>query len=150
MPKQPATVQLNVDAPPQAVWEVLADGWTYASWVVGASRVRAVDANWPEVGSTLHHSVGVWPLLINDHTDVLECQPGSRLVLQARGWPTGEATVNIMISDLGSRSLVSIQEDVSAGPVLTVPQPIRQAATVPRNRETLRRLGMLAQGRSTT
>jgi hypothetical protein len=29
---------------PQAVFEVLADGWLYPGWVVGASRMRAVDA----------------------------------------------------------------------------------------------------------
>ena len=33
----------SVDAPAEAVWDVLADGWQYATWVVGASRVRAVD-----------------------------------------------------------------------------------------------------------
>ncbi|CAA9372878.1 MAG: hypothetical protein AVDCRST_MAG75-240 [uncultured Propionibacteriaceae bacterium] len=148
MSSQPATVQHHVKAPADAVWDVLADGWTYASWVVGASRVRDVDPNWPEVGSSLHHSFGLWPLVINDRTDVLGCHPGKQLVLQARGWPTGEATVNIRIDDLGPReSLLSIQEDVSAGPVLLVPQPLRQAATVPRNRETLRRLGHLAEGR---
>ena len=37
------TVTREVDAPAQAVWDVLADGWFYATWVVGASRVRGVD-----------------------------------------------------------------------------------------------------------
>ena len=37
------TVTRDVDAPGQAVWDVLADGWSYATWVVGASRVRDVD-----------------------------------------------------------------------------------------------------------
>ena len=30
---------------PQAVFDVLTDGWTYATWVVGAARIRAVDEN---------------------------------------------------------------------------------------------------------
>ena len=37
------TVSRPVAAPPEAVWAVLADGWQYGTWVVGASRVRAVD-----------------------------------------------------------------------------------------------------------
>jgi hypothetical protein len=149
MTDQPATVQQHVDAPASAVWEVLADGWLYASWVVGTSRVRAVDPTWPQVGSQLHHSFGLWPLVINDRTEVLECLPETRLVLKARGWPAGEAKVDIQITDLGpSESMVSMQEDAIAGPALLVSQPIRQTLTVPRNKETLRRLALLAQGRS--
>ncbi|HET9872879.1 MAG TPA: SRPBCC family protein [Propionibacteriaceae bacterium] len=148
MSNQPATVRHHAAASQAAVWDVLADGWTYASWVVGASRVRDVDANWPQVGSRLHHSFGVWPLVINDRTEVLESEPGSRLLLKARGWPTGEATVNITIAGLGPReSLLSIEEDATAGPALAIPQSIRQTLTVPRNKEALRRLGLLAAGR---
>ncbi len=29
---------------------MLSDGWLYASWVVGASRVRDVDPRWPSPG----------------------------------------------------------------------------------------------------
>ncbi len=38
-----AAVHRDVAAPAAAVWGVLADGWLYANWVVGASRVRSVD-----------------------------------------------------------------------------------------------------------
>ena len=40
------------------VWSVLSDGWLYPLWVVGASRMRDVDPDWPAVGSRIHHSVG--------------------------------------------------------------------------------------------
>ncbi len=45
----PATppVARRIEAPPGAVWAVLADGWLYATWVVGASRVRDV---FPDAG----------------------------------------------------------------------------------------------------
>lgn len=55
--------------PPSAVWAVMSDGWLYPVWVVGAARMREVDDHWPAVGSWLHHSVGIWPLLINDNTE---------------------------------------------------------------------------------
>ena len=51
---------------------MLSDGWLYALWVVGAARMRDVDEGWPAVGTRLHHSVGTWPLLIDDTTEVLE------------------------------------------------------------------------------
>lgn len=56
---------------------MLADGWLYPSWVVGASRMREVDVKWPASRSRIHHSVGVWPALIDDHTKVLESIPGT-------------------------------------------------------------------------
>ena len=144
-----ATVELDSDSSSEAIWNVLGDGWTYASWVVGTSRVRAVDPHWPQPGARLHHSFGVWPLVINDHTEVLELDPGRRIRLRARGWPTGEATVEITTSSPtdGSSTRLTIEEDVTSGPARLLPKPFRQTATVPRNRETLRRLSLLATGR---
>ena len=56
-------MERETSASREEVWAVIADGWTYSQWVVGNSRMRAVDPNWPEPGSTIRHSVGVWPLL---------------------------------------------------------------------------------------
>ena len=63
---------------PDRVWAVLADGWLYPLWVVGASRMREVDDGWPAVGTRLHHSVGAWPLLIDDDTEVLDVRARPR------------------------------------------------------------------------
>jgi hypothetical protein len=128
------------------VFAVLADGWIYPVWVVGASRMRAVDHGWPEVGSRLHHSAGAWPLLIDDTSEVLEYQPPRTMVLQARGWPAGEARVEITVEPSGTGCQVSIAEDASSGPALLVPGPVRQAMIAVRNQETLRRLAYLAEG----
>ena len=130
------------------VWDVLSDGWLYPLWVVGASRIRDVDDGWPAEGRKLHHSFGVWPLVIDDTTEVLEIQPDQRIILEARGWPVGTARVEITVQPDGNGSLVSIAEDVSSGPVQLVPQPIRVAAMDIRNKETLRRLAYLAEGRA--
>jgi uncharacterized protein YndB with AHSA1/START domain len=86
-----------VAAPAEAVWDVLADGWLYASWVVGASRVRDVDASWPMAGARLHHSVGAWPALISDSTEVELSEEPHRLVLTPHGGPFGSARVDITI-----------------------------------------------------
>lgn len=136
-----------VAATPEKVWEVLADGWLYPLWVVGASRMREVDKNWPEVGSRLHHSVGTWPLLIDDDTEVLECVPGSLLRLRARGWPAGEAEVTIRLQPVGFETEVSIEEDVASGPVRAVPRPVRSVPMRWRNTETLRRLAYVVERR---
>lgn len=146
----PATppVARRIEAPPGAVWAVLADGWLYATWVVGASRVRDVDLDWPTEGSRIHHSVGSWPALLSDETVVLDAQPGRRLRLTARGWPVGEAHVDLEIVPVGTTaSEVRLAEDAVSGPALLVPQAVRQPLLQLRNRETLRRLAFLAEGR---
>ena len=100
---------------PADVFEVLENGWLYPAWVVGASRMRDVDEGWPAVGTRLHHSVGSWPLLIDDTTEVLEADPPSRLLLLARGWPAGEAHVEFVLEQTGSETLVTIHEDAPPG-----------------------------------
>jgi len=142
------TITRRVDAPATAVWRVLSDGWSYATWVVGASRVRDVDPDWPAKGSRVHHSFGPWPLVIQDYTRVEHSVSGSELILKARGWPVGEARVHITIKDLGpDSSEVVITEDAVAGPGALIPAPLRHLIIGPRNKETLYRLALLAEGR---
>lgn len=136
-----------VAATPDDVWKVLADGWLYPLWVVGATRMRDVDQNWPEKGSRIHHSVGVWPMMINDHTEVLDVMPGRSITLRARAWPGGEAKVDIRLSDVGAQTEVIIEEEVIAGPGVLVPEPLKGLTLKWRNVETLRRLAFVAEGR---
>lgn len=142
------TVERHTSATPDQVWAVLADGWSYATWVVGASRLRHVEPHWPEVGQRLHHSFGVWPMVIDDSTEVLESVEPEKLTLRARGWPAGEAMVSISITPDPAGCRLRISEDASAGPGLLVPKPLRQLMIAPRNREALKRLAYLAEGRS--
>ncbi|SDQ18744.1 SRPBCC family protein [Quadrisphaera sp. DSM 44207] len=142
------TRRRSVPAPPAAVWSVLADGWTYPTFVVGASRMRDVDPGWPAPGTRLHHSAGVWPLVIDDTTSSVVAEPERRLELVARGWPAGEATVVFELEPQDGGTLVSLSEDARSGPGLLVPRPLRELALLPRNDETLRRLDHLARGRA--
>jgi hypothetical protein len=112
--------------PPSAVWAVLSDGWLYPVWVVGAARMREVDDDWPAVGSRLHHSVGIWPVLIDDNTEVLESEPDRLLRLRTRGW---------------------LDEDAVEGPGSYVPKPFRTPVLAWRNTETLRRLCFVVENR---
>jgi hypothetical protein len=143
------TVQRETDADPDAVWRVLADGWLYPSWVVGASRMRKVDAGWPAVGTKLHHSVGTWPALIDDTTSVTGVEPGRELRLRGRAWPFGEVDIVLRIEPrAGGGSTVVMSEEIVSGPSQVLPQPARAALIGPRNKETLTRLAYLAEGGS--
>lgn len=139
-----------IDTTPERVWDVLADGWLYPLWVVGASRMRNVDEAWPDAGAKIHHSVGVWPALIDDHTAVVESEPGRRLVLRARAWPVGEAKVDITLQASGAGTEVTVTEDLTSGPAALVPEPLRGLGLRWRNVETLRRLAFIAENRASS
>ncbi|MGF9753982.1 SRPBCC family protein [Microvirga sp. 0TCS3.31] len=143
-----STTTRSISATPEQVWKVLSDGWLYPLFVVGASRMRDVDESWPAVGARLHHSVGTWPLLIDDTTEVVEIEEGKRLLLLARGWPAGQANVDISLEPDGDATVVTINEDASAGPGLLVPKPLRDVQLHWRNVETLRRLAFVVEGRT--
>lgn len=137
----------TLSASAETVWEILADGWLYPLWVVGASRMREVDEHWPEVGSRLHHSVGSWPLLIDDDTEVVDVRPGASLTLKAKARPSGSALVTIRLEPLGAETRVVIEEDAVSGPAVLVPRPLRDLGLKWRNVESLRRLAYVAERR---
>ena len=123
----------------------MADGWTYSQWVVGNSRMRAVDADWPSPGSTIRHSIGVWPLLLNDETVVEKCVPTEELVLHAKGRPFGDAQITLRLTDIPDGCRVTMTEYPVSGPAGVLPSRLSDLAAAPRNRETLWRLGALAE-----
>ncbi|MFL6064246.1 MAG: SRPBCC family protein [Friedmanniella sp.] len=138
----------TLSCPPEAVFDVLAEGWLYPSWVVGASRIRDVEPGWPMEGAKIHHSFGVWPALIDDTTSVLEWDPPHRAVLKARGWPVGSAQVVLEVERTADGCEVRISEDALEGPGTLVPKAVRDVLIGVRNSETLRRLEYLAEGRA--
>jgi uncharacterized protein YndB with AHSA1/START domain len=138
----------TVSIPPDPIFAVLADGWLYASWVVGASHVRSVDADWPAVGARIHHTVGPWPLVIRDQTEVLGSEPNSLLELHARMWPAGAARVRLtLLPHEGGGCEVRMTETIVEGPLRSLPQGAQDAILRPRNTESLSRLLDIARGR---
>ena len=145
----PLTVKRETSATRQQVWDVIADGWTYSQWVVGNSRMRAVDPLWPQVGSTIEHSIGVWPLVINDITEVQNCLPREELVLLAKTRPFGKARITLRLADTDDGGCRIEMAEVPVGiPMGWVPDRLALAAAIPRNRECTWRLAALAERRT--
>lgn len=139
--------QRLIHAPAADVFAVLTDGWTYAAWVVGASRVRAVEAGWPQPGFSIHHSVGAWPALIDDTTTVERYEPARYLQLKVRAWPTGEGRVQFEASEQDGECLLTMREQPVKGPANLLPKAMVEPLLGYRNVETLRRLALLVEGR---
>jgi hypothetical protein len=135
-----------IKATPEQITNVLADGWNYADWVVGAVHVRDVDPTWPQPGSRVHHRVGAWPLAINDDTEVISYRADESLELHARLWPLGEAVVGLRWNAVGPQTcLVRIEEQLVNGPALAARNKIGDVVLHARNAESLVRLEHLTR-----
>lgn len=141
------TESRTVSATPEQVWSVLEDGWLFPVWVVGATSMRDVDPEWPQVGARLHHALGAWPATVSDTTAVLSCEPRQFLELEAHAGAAGAARVLLKLRPVPEGTEVTMVEDASQGLLRLIPRPLRWALVVPRNKECLRRLAQLAEGR---
>jgi uncharacterized protein YndB with AHSA1/START domain len=143
-----AIVRTYIDAPPAAVYRVLSDGWEYPQWVVGTSHMRAVDAAWPAPGSRLHHAVGAWPFVLRDRTEVREIEPDRRVLMTARGWPLGEAEVELILEPEGPGTRLSMREDTRGGAGWLLRNPVGHLLIYRRNVESVARLAALVERRT--
>jgi uncharacterized protein YndB with AHSA1/START domain len=140
--------EILIGAPPEAVFEVLADARCYGEWVVGSSEIRAADPEWPASGAVFDHKVGVGPLKLADCTEVLASQPPSYLQLLAHARPLPAAKVTLRLQGDAGGTRVTIVEDIESPLLRRVLWPVAQPATWVRNTESLRRLRALAEGRA--
>jgi uncharacterized protein YndB with AHSA1/START domain len=130
--------------PPSAVWDALSDTGGYGYWVVGSKIIREADATWPATGSKIHHTVGLGPFELSDHTEVTESEAPHRLQLRAKGRPLGTAKVTLEMTPKDGGTVVSITEnpDGAFRPLAFLP-PL-QVFSALRNAESLMRLEELA------
>lgn len=143
-----ASNHVYVDAPPQAVWEVLADASSYAHWVVGASQTRRVEGAWPAKGSRFHHTQGVGPLGIRDTTEVIESRRPKRLVLEVRTRPVVVARTELSLAAHGDGTWLTIRESPFGGLLGRFAGPLLEPLLAVRNLESLRRLRRMAEQRA--
>jgi uncharacterized protein YndB with AHSA1/START domain len=136
---------MTVDAPPERVFAVIADPKTYADWVVGSDTIRDADPTWPAPGSRFYHRVGVGPIKVKDHTEVLEADPPRKLALHARARPLGTAKVTLLLEPEGNGTRVTMEE--VAGDTLSklAINPVTDWLVHHRNVESLRRLKRIAE-----
>jgi uncharacterized protein YndB with AHSA1/START domain len=139
--------EIVVDAPPEAVWEVLADPWLYTQWVVGNKRIRGVEAAFPAVGSRFHHTLRGGLLTVRGHTRVVAVERGRRLELDARMWPLGHAHVIVEVEPCAGGTRVTMVEDPTSGPVKLLETRLMHGVAHGRNKEALRRLRRLSEQR---
>ena len=137
-----------VDAPPDAVFDILADADTYAYWVVGSSQIRGVEGNWPEAGSKFHHTQGVYGVGLKDDTVSIAANRPRQLVMEVRFRPFMVGKVEFRLRARGRGTHVTMIEYPISGPISKINNPLIDRALWARNVETLRRLRKLSEQRA--
>jgi uncharacterized protein YndB with AHSA1/START domain len=133
---------------PEAVWKVLADPASYGYWVVGSKGIRDADPGFPAPGTKFHHTIGVGPLTVRDHTEVLAAERPRLLRLRAKARPLGTASVTLELTGERGGTRVRMTENPDGPYVLLALNPALQLFTKVRNAESLQRLEELALSRS--
>jgi NAD(P)-dependent dehydrogenase (short-subunit alcohol dehydrogenase family)/uncharacterized protein YndB with AHSA1/START domain len=133
--------RIHIDAPPERVAEVLSDPPCYPRWVVGAEAVRDSDESFPAAGSRFHHSVAFGPWSLRDHTEVLESELPSRIVLEAKARPLGTARIELSLTpDRGGTEVTIEETPADRIASLLAGNPVADVALRLRNAESLTRL----------
>lgn len=136
--------EIEIAAPPERVWQVLANPENFDDWVVGAKDVRDADESWPAVGSKLHHSTGIGPLTIDDETQVEISESPTRLVLLAKVGAAGQFRVTLELRPTPAGTQLWMHEEPVEGFADHVPGT--DSAIHVRNGISLERLKELAEG----
>ena len=136
--------QQLIKCPPDQVWNVLADGTSYAQWVVGTQHILHVDPSWPAVGAHLRFRVGIGPLNFQDSCVVRICEPGRRLELEAKAEPFGTARIAIELIPWAEHTLVILDEHPLLGPGARLQGPPSELLLHLRNRRMLANLARTA------
>ncbi|MDO3648178.1 SRPBCC family protein [Nocardia mangyaensis] len=143
------TAEVTVPVDRGAAFATLADGWLYASWVVGASHISGVDPDWPAVGSAIRYRFGLWPVLISDSTVVRAVDPPHRLELEARLWSIGSAWIRLTLAeDEPGCTTIRMVERAARGPAQLIPGLAQDLLFAVRNQESLDRLADLIRARA--
>jgi uncharacterized protein YndB with AHSA1/START domain len=141
------TATRTIRSTPDEVWDVLADGWLYPLWMVGATAMDEVDGSWPAEGAELHHLTGSWPLAIEQTTTVMESEPGQRLVLASRTRHLGESQIAVTLRPVGSGCEARLERELLSGVRKVVPEPLKRPLLEAWARDSLLRLSFVAERR---
>ena len=138
--------EIDIDAPPDAVFGVLADPRSYARWVVGSRAIRAADPQWPAPGSSFDHAQGVGPFILKDSTTVLACERPTLLRLRVQARPVSIAHVTLRLTPQGAGTHVVMDEGPADLYSWLTMNPLTEPLMRMRNHESLKRLKRLAEG----
>jgi uncharacterized protein YndB with AHSA1/START domain len=140
----PVEARAEVPADPKEVYDIISDPTTYPDWLVGAQRIRAVDAAFPAPGTGFAHSVGPSKAVtVDDATEAVAVDPPHRLELHVHAG-LFRAWVALVVGPGEEGSEVQfLERPLGVAAALT---PLLRPVLRARNAESLRRLRGYVEG----
>jgi len=135
----------EIGAGVRTTFGVLTDPETYPRWLVGAQAIRDVDATWPQPGSRFHHVVGIGPVRIPDHTEVLAIEQDRLLSLQVRARPFVSARATFRVVGDDERCVVTLEEEPTVRWLGNAVRIVMDPAMHARNHRSLARLAAVTE-----
>lgn len=142
------TNRLDIRATPDEVFDVLADGWNYAAWVVGAKTIPHVDPGFPAAGSCFQNRVRNGFRGIDGVTEVVTANRPRTLRLRASVGRVAAADISFELEPISGGTSVTMHES----PIGDRPFSVIGRRSAPllrvRNAECLWRLKCVVEERS--
>ncbi len=79
------TASIQIDAPPERVWETVMDPNRLSQWVTIHRRLVHADVGQPRVGYRMDQQLHLRGVTLEVHWELVECEPGRRAVWEGRG-----------------------------------------------------------------
>ena len=133
---------------PDDAFRLVCDPALYPQWLVGAQTIRRIDPDWPAVGSTFEHRIGIGPAAIPGSTTVRRIEAPGLLELAAGMGLLGESTVVFELRPVAGGTEVRIVETPKKGLASLaskIMSPLVRGALWGRNQASLAELEKLAK-----
>ena len=105
-------VAVEIDAPPDEVWDVVEPIERHVDWMADAVAIRFTGASTQGVGTTFECDTKVGPITLTDVMTVTEWEPGSRMGVEHTGVVTGTGVFELEPIDLDRRTRFTWTEDL--------------------------------------
>jgi uncharacterized protein YndB with AHSA1/START domain len=79
------TASIQIDAPPQQVWDMIMDPSRLDEWVTIHRRLIDADAGPPRVGFTMDQQIHLRGVSLEVHWRLVDCRPAELAVWEGRG-----------------------------------------------------------------
>jgi len=145
-----ARTSIHIDAHPEDVFAVLADGAGYADWVVSAKEILDADVTFPRVGARLRAAMGLFAFTVNAETRVVRAEPPSLLELDIHAKHLRARVRYELEPDAAGTTVVMEEDGTNALSRSLMLMPLIRVLVLGRNAETLWRLrSQIANGSDT-
>jgi carbon monoxide dehydrogenase subunit G len=113
------TASIEIDAPPEQVWETVMDPQCLSHWVTIHRRLLRADKGPPTVGFEMEQAIHLRGVTLDVHWQLVECDPPRRAVWEGHGPARSRAHTEYLLSSNGGGTRFDYHNEFRAplGPV---------------------------------